>query len=205
MPDKLTIEQRHYNMSRIRSKDTKPEILVRKFLWNHGLRYRLNHPRLPGKPDVVLRKYRTCIFVNGCFWHGHGIDADEIKNEEIFYRHVEPYECSADADRIVKNRVEETFHVKNSECCKIPKTNRAYWVTKIWRNQERDHVVQQKLAAMGWHSITIWECELKPGQREATLHSLLYTLNTIFLQDRRRVRKYTLPEETSLQVAEDCE
>ena len=71
MSDRLTIQQRHNNMAAIRGKDTKPEILVRKFLWSHGFRYRLNHPRLPGKPDIVLRKYRTCIFVNGCFWHGH--------------------------------------------------------------------------------------------------------------------------------------
>ena len=71
MPDRMTIEQRHNNMAAIKGKDTKPEILVRKFLWSHGFRYRLNHPRLPGKPDIVLRKYRTCIFVNGCFWHGH--------------------------------------------------------------------------------------------------------------------------------------
>ena len=58
-------------MAAIRAKNTKPEIVVRKYLWSHGFRYRLNHPRLPGKPDIVLRKYRTCIFVNGCFWHGH--------------------------------------------------------------------------------------------------------------------------------------
>ena len=53
------------------SKNTKPEIIVRKYLWRCGFRYRLNNPRLPGHPDIVLRKYRTCIFVNGCFWHGH--------------------------------------------------------------------------------------------------------------------------------------
>lgn len=69
--DKQTKEQRHHCMSSIRSKDTKPEILVRKFLFSQGFRYRLNHPRLPGHPDIVLRKYRTVIFVNGCFWHGH--------------------------------------------------------------------------------------------------------------------------------------
>ena len=61
----------HTNMAAIRSKNTKPEILVRHYLWEYGFRYRLNYPRLPGKPDIVLRKYRTCIFVNGCFWHGH--------------------------------------------------------------------------------------------------------------------------------------
>ena len=71
MPDRMTIEQRHNNMAAIKGKDTKPEILVRKFLWAREFRYRLNHPRLPGKPDIVLRKYRTCILVNGCFWHGH--------------------------------------------------------------------------------------------------------------------------------------
>ena len=69
--DRLTKEQRHRNMAAIRGRDTKPEILVRKFLFSRGFRYRLNHPRLPGHPDLVLRKYRTVIFVNGCFWHGH--------------------------------------------------------------------------------------------------------------------------------------
>ena len=66
--DKAT---RSYNMSRIRNKDTKPEILVRKFLFANGFRYRLNYKKLPGKPDIVLAKYKTVIFVNGCFWHGH--------------------------------------------------------------------------------------------------------------------------------------
>lgn len=71
MTDVHTKEQRHKNMAAIRAKNTKPEIIVRKFLWSHGYRYRLNHSKLPGKPDIVLRKYRTCIFVNGCFWHKH--------------------------------------------------------------------------------------------------------------------------------------
>lgn len=69
--DRLTKEQRHKCMASIRSRDTKPELLVRRYLWREGFRYRLNNPRLPGHPDLVLRKYRTCIFVNGCFWHGH--------------------------------------------------------------------------------------------------------------------------------------
>ncbi len=68
-----TPQQRHANMAAIHGKDTKPEVVVRKWLWGHGYRYRLNHPRLPGKPDIVMRKYRTCIFVNGCFWHGHNV------------------------------------------------------------------------------------------------------------------------------------
>ena len=58
-------------MSRIRGKNTKPEELVRKYLFSQGFRYRKNDPRLPGKPDVVLPKYKTVVFVNGCFWHHH--------------------------------------------------------------------------------------------------------------------------------------
>ncbi|ELX66667.1 DNA mismatch endonuclease Vsr [Prevotella nigrescens] len=60
--DIRTPQQRHRNMAAIHSKDTKPEMLVRKYLWSRGFRYRINNPRLPGKPDIVLRKYRTCIF-----------------------------------------------------------------------------------------------------------------------------------------------
>lgn len=62
---------RSYNMSRIKGKDTKPEMLVRKFLHSQGFRYRLHVKDLPGKPDIVLPKYKTVIFVHGCFWHGH--------------------------------------------------------------------------------------------------------------------------------------
>ena len=71
MPDVLTPQQRHRCMSHIRSKATKPEMVVRRWLWAHGYRYRLNVKSVPGKPDIVMRKYRTAIFVNGCFWHGH--------------------------------------------------------------------------------------------------------------------------------------
>ncbi len=62
---------RSYNMSRIRGKNTKPEILVRKFLFTCGFRYRLHKKDLPGNPDIVLKKFNTVIFINGCFWHGH--------------------------------------------------------------------------------------------------------------------------------------
>ena len=71
MADKLNIQQRHQCMSRIRSKDTKPELLVRKGLHAQGFRFRLQDRRLPGKPDIVLAKYGVVIMVNGCFWHGH--------------------------------------------------------------------------------------------------------------------------------------
>ena len=71
MADVHSSETRSYNMSRIRNKDTKPEELVRKYLFSKGFRYRKNDVRLPGKPDIVLPKYKAVVFVNGCFWHGH--------------------------------------------------------------------------------------------------------------------------------------
>ena len=148
-------------MAAIRSKNTKPELLVRKWLWKRGFRYRLCSPRLPGHPDLVLRKYRTCIFVNGCFWHGH----DHCR----FFR--------------------------------LPKTNRQFWEEKIQRNRVRDKAEQQQLASMGWHCITVWECQLKPQVREATLSSLEYTLNSIFLNDRKIVRYDTPDNEDVMDIA----
>ena len=71
MADVHTPEIRSYNMSQIRGKDTKPEIAVRKYLFAQGFRYRKNVRKMPGCPDIVLPKYKTCIFVNGCFWHKH--------------------------------------------------------------------------------------------------------------------------------------
>ena len=143
MTDRLTPQQRHDTMSAIRGKDTRPELLVRQYLWHHGYRYRLNHPRLPGKPDIVMRKYKTCIFINGCFWHGH----------------------------------------QDCKYYTIPKTNTEFWTNKIHRNQERDARVRDQLSNMGWHTITLWECNLKPNNREHTLQGLDYTLNLLFLQD----------------------
>ena len=173
--DKLTPQQRHKNMAAIHSKDTKPEMIVRRGLWARGFRYRLNHKRLPGHPDLVLRKYRTCIFVNGCFWHGHGVSL---------------------------NIEHGSLNIENSECCKIPKTNRDFWVAKIRRNQQRDKEEKRKLAEMGWHCITVWECELKPAKREETLDSIAFTLNHIYLQDHSIPKSYnTTEEETSMLIA----
>lgn len=163
-------------MAAIRGKDTKPEWVVRRGLWSRGFRYRLNSPKLPGHPDIVLRKYRTCIFVNGCFWHGHNV---KIENSKL--------------------------KIENSECCKIPKSNREFWVAKIRRNQERDVEEQKALAKMGWHCITIWECELTPKKREATLKSLVFTLNKIWLDDHRVASAYQEMDEESgmLKAAEE--
>ena len=71
MSDVHSPETRSFNMSQIKGKNTKPEELVRRYLFSHGYRYRKNVSTLPGKPDIVLPKYKTCIFVNGCFWHKH--------------------------------------------------------------------------------------------------------------------------------------
>ena len=180
--DKLSKQQRHANMAAIRSKDTKPEMIVRRGLWKRGFRYRLNHKRLPGHPDLVLRKYRTCIFVNGCFWHGHHINLqfDDLQ-----------------------------FTIESSECCKIPKTNREFWVAKIRRNKERDKEEQKKLANMGWHCITVWECELTPKKREETLEAIAFTLNHIWLQDHgAKTIQYPKLDEENEQMpiaAEDIE
>lgn len=146
-------------MAAVKSKDTKPEMVVRKYLWSRGFRYRVNNPRLPGHPDIVLRKYHTCIFVNGCFWHGH----EGCK----YYR--------------------------------VPKTNTEFWERKISRNRERDREEQKQLARMGWHCITVWECELKGERREKTLESLEYTLNHIFIQDRDL--RYRLPDGEDMGMA----
>ncbi|NGF77234.1 DNA mismatch endonuclease Vsr [Fluviicola sp. SGL-29] len=71
MVDKVSKERRSEIMSSVRGKDTKPELIVRQFLFSEGFRYRLHDKKLPGKPDIKLTKYKTVIFINGCFWHGH--------------------------------------------------------------------------------------------------------------------------------------
>ena len=184
--DHILPQQRSKNMAAIRSKDTNPEMIVRRELWKRGFRYRLNHKRLPGHPDLVLRKYRTCIFVNGCFWHGHGVALPQI------------------ADVRSKMEGEGTnclLPLESSKCCKIPKTNREFWEAKIRRNKERDKEEQKKLATMGWHCITVWECELKPSKREETLESIAFTLNHIWLQDHQaKVASYPKPEEEDMQM-----
>lgn len=78
MPDVLTPQQRRHNMARVRSRDTKPEWTVRRELHHSGFRYRLHVRSLPGKPDLVLSRHRTVVFVHGCFWHGHDCPAARL-------------------------------------------------------------------------------------------------------------------------------
>jgi DNA mismatch endonuclease (patch repair protein) len=139
MADKLTPAQRSRCMSRIRGKDTKPEILVRKGLHAHGFRFRLQDRKLPGRPDIVLPKYGVAIMVNGCFWHGH----------------------------------------KGCRYATRPKSNTGYWEPKIARNRHRDEVTSAHLEALGWHVITIWECELRiSGALQARLAALADEIRT---------------------------
>ena len=159
--DKMTPEQRHHCMSSIGSRNTRPEMIVRRWLWRHGFRYRVSVKSLPGTPDIVLRRQSTVIMVNGCFWHGHD----------------------------------------NCRFFRLPKTNHQFWEEKIQRNRVRDKAEQQQLASMGWHCITVWECQLKPQVREATLSSLEYTLNSIFLNDRKIVRYDTPDNEDVMDMA----
>lgn len=125
----MTSEQTFKCMSHNRARNTEPELILRRVLWHQGFRYRVNDKRLPGKPDIVLPKYRTVIFVHGCFWHGH----------------------------------------KDCKYYTVPKTNTAFWMAKVARNQERDQEVWRKLEAKGWSVIIVWECELKKAKLEETI------------------------------------
>lgn len=151
MSDKLTPQQRSHCMSRIRGKDTKPEILVRRGLHAHGFRFRLQDRKLPGRPDIVLPKYGVAIMVNGCFWHGH----------------------------------------KGCRYATKPKSNVEFWQTKIQRNQHRDEVTSAHLEALGWHVITIWECELRsPDALQVRLESLADEIRTAGrVMDERKMQK----------------
>lgn len=133
MADVHNKQARSYNMSKIKGKNTKPELLVRKFLHSKGFRFRLHDSKLPGKPDLVLPKYKCVVHVNGCFWHKH----------------------------------------KDCRYFIVPKTRTEWWMEKINRTVERDQKNEQALKSDGWHTIVVWECELKKGKRERTLHNLL--------------------------------
>ena len=132
MSDIHSKETRSYNMSRIKGKDTKPEVLVRKYLFSKGLRFRKNDRRYPGTPDIVLPKYNTVVFVHGCFWHLH----------------------------------------PGCKYAVLPSSNVEFWEKKLYGNHSRDKQNQDKLTAMGWNVIVVWECQLKKDCRETTLNDL---------------------------------
>lgn len=170
----MTPEQRHRCMAQIHSKGTKPELKVRRWLWSHGYRYRLNVKSVPGKPDIVMRPYRTAIFINGCFWHGHNVQLSVAQ-------------------------------IGNSTCCKIPTTNRTFWVEKMRRNQERDQENYRVLQENGWHVIVIWECQLTPNRLEHTMREveLLLNNNMLSLYKHHTPIPYSTEDEPLPMAAED--
>ena len=149
---------------------------MRRWLWAHGYRYRLNVKSVPGKPDIVMRPYRTAIFVNGCFWHGHNV---QIENSKL--------------------------KIENSACCKIPKSNREFWVGKIRRNQERDQENYRVLQENGWQVIVVWECQLTAKRLEHTMREveLLLNENMLLLYKKHEAVPYSFEEEQLPMAAED--
>lgn len=127
MADVLTSEQRKKNMQHIRSKDTKPEVVLRKALWHKGYRYRKNYKDLPGKPDIVFTKQRVCVFVDSEFFHG--------KDYESGYK-----------SKKYNSLKEQLEHSNNSE----------FWMNKIRRNIERDREVDAELHGLGWSVLRFW-------------------------------------------------
>ena len=107
MSDKLTPEKRSWNMSRIKGKDTKIEVEVRKYLFSKGYHFRKNDKRYPGKPDIVLPKYHVAIFVHGCFWHRHEgcKDATTPKTRTEFW--LEKFDKNVKNDQIKQEKLRE--------------------------------------------------------------------------------------------------
>lgn len=123
MADKLTKEQRHHCMSNIHCSNTKPELKVRHALWCSGFRYRLNVKRLPGKPDIVLTKYKTVVFVHGCFWHGHNCKFAKLPatNTE-FWEHKITSNKERDK-RVISDLERNGWHVIVIWQCQLKKSN----------------------------------------------------------------------------------
>ena len=126
MADVLSEEQRRRNMRRIRGKDTKPEIILRKALWHRGYRYRKNYSKLPGKPDIVLTKHRLCVFIDSEFFHGKG------------------FECCYDSAKYASLR-EQIEHGSHP----------GFWLNKIQRNTKSIFVLPKYRECVAWFNDTI--------------------------------------------------
>ena len=126
--DNHSKETRSYNMSRIRSTNNRPEELVRKYLFSKGFRYRKNDKRLPGKPDIVLPKYKTVIFVNGCFWHKHdcGRFVWPSSNEEYWRTKIQ---------RNIERDAEHVAHLQKN----------GWKVIVVWECELKKNVIQERL------------------------------------------------------------
>ncbi|MBQ1429736.1 MAG: DNA mismatch endonuclease Vsr [Kiritimatiellae bacterium] len=147
--DTISKEKRSKVMSAIHSRDTLPEICVRKMLWRAGYRFRVCDRRIVGHPDIVIPKCRALIEVRGCFWHRHGWEWDGRK-------------------------LVETSHCPTAT---MPKSNCSFWREKFRRNVRRDAQHERDWAELGWNLIVVWECGLaKPGDRERTFRFILRNL-----------------------------
>lgn len=133
MADIYDRNKRSQIMSNISGKETKPEILIRKSLFSKGFRYRKNVQKMPGQPDIVLSKYKTVIFIHGCFWHGH----------------------------------------KKCKAAKLPETRKEFWEEKIKSNIARDKRTTNELKQLGWHVITIWQCDISNKEKQTKRLELL--------------------------------
>lgn len=130
--DKFSHEKRSSIMSKISGKETKPEIFVRKYLFSKGLRYRKNVEKLPGKPDIVLPKYKTVIFINGCFWHSH----KDCKKSELPTTNTEFWRA-----KISKNIIRDAKNIQDLE-------RMGYKVITVWQCELRSKVREQKLSEL---------------------------------------------------------
>lgn len=119
MVDTVSRKKRSEVMRAVKSKDTKIEIAFRKALWRKGFRYRKNPKGYFGNPDLVLKKYKTAIFIDSCFWHG----------------------CK--------------------KHCRMPNTNKKYWIEKIERNKKRDKEVNRYYKKLGWKVTLVWEHDIR--------------------------------------------
>ena len=114
MADVMTPEQRSRCMAAVKGKDTKPEMIVRKYLFSRGLRYRVNNRKLPGSPDIVLKKYKTVVFIDGCFWHGHeGCKYYRLPKTNVnFWRH----KIAMNIARDYANGVDPSCRMESDSC-----------------------------------------------------------------------------------------
>ena len=158
--DTLSLEQRHKNMSAIRSTGGKLEVALRSQLFRFGFRFRKNDKRLTGSPDIVFPHYKAVIFINGCFWHAHGwLSAAKSKK-------------SQKTDLIKSSLLEENvLYSLKCEKFRMPTTNPDFWLQKFTRNRKRDIRDIEKLLEEGWRVGVVWECSITGRGRKQKIIS----------------------------------